>query len=76
MKKTLILIVVFLVGCQGGKRVSPSSSGAVKIIKTSESPPPKAIKASELTPKKEHQAMNVIPKGSAVEPKPKVKTEN
>jgi hypothetical protein len=65
MKKTLILLVVFLTACQGGKKINPNSSGAVKIIRTSELQ----------KPQKEQQAMNVIPKGRVVPSKPQIKSE-
>lgn len=65
MKKTLILLAVFLTACQGGKKVNPNSSGAVNIIR-----------ASEVKPPKEHTTMNVIPKGNAAPTKPKIKSKN
>ena len=36
MKKALILLVIFLTACQGGKKVNPNSSGAVNIIRVSD----------------------------------------
>ena len=66
MKKALILLVIFLTACQGGKKVNPNSSGAVNIIRTSELE----------KPQKEEPAMNVLPKGHAVKAKPLIKSED
>lgn len=59
MKKTLIVLAIFLAGCQGGKRVNPDSSGAVNIIR-----------ASKTKPTEDSNVMNVIPKRGAVKSKP------
>ena len=66
MKKTFILLAVFLTACQGGKKINPNSSGAVRIIRTSELE----------KPQKEEPAMNVLPKGHAVKAKPLIKSED
>ena len=65
MKKTLILLVVFLTACQGGKKINPNSSGAVKIIRTSELQ----------KPQKEEPAMNLLPNGSVVPHKPRISSQ-
>ncbi len=65
MKKTLILLVVFLTACQGGKKINPNSSGAVKIIRTSELQ----------KPQKEEPAMNLLPNGSVVPHKPQISSQ-
>lgn len=62
MKKTLILLVIFLTACQGGKKINPNSSGAVKIIRTSELQ----------KPQKEEPAMSILPNGGVVPHKPNV----
>ena len=65
MKKTLILLVVFLTACQGGKKINPNSSGAVKIIRTSELQ----------KPQKEEPAMTLLPNGSVVPHKPQISSQ-
>ena len=62
MKKALILLVIFLTACQGGKKVNPNSSGAVNIIRVSDLQ----------KPQKEEPAMNILPNGSVVPHKPNV----
>ena len=52
--------------CQGGKKINPNSTGAVKIIRTSELQ----------KPEKEELTMNVLPKGNAVKAKPLIKSED
>ncbi len=55
-----------MTACQGGKKINPNSTGAVRIIR-----------ASELEkPQKEEPAMNVLPKGHAVKAKPLIKSED
>ena len=65
MKKALILLVIFLTACQGGKKVNPNSTGAAKIIRTSELQ----------KPQKEEPAMNILPNGGVVPHKPNVTSE-
>ena len=62
MKKALILLAVLLTACQGGKKINPNSTGAVKIIRTSELQ----------KPQKEEPAMNILPNGGVVPHKPNV----
>ena len=62
MKKALILLVIFLTACQGGKKVNPNSSGAVNIIRVSD------LQKSQ----KEEPAMNILPNGGVVPHKPNV----
>ena len=62
MKKALILLVIFLTACQGGKKVNPNSSGAVNIIRVSD------LQKSQ----KEQPAMNILPNGGVVPHKPNV----
>ena len=66
MKKTFILLAVLFTACQGGKKINPNSTGAVKIIRTSELQ----------KPEKEELTMNVMPKGNAVKAKPLIKSED
>lgn len=62
MKKALILLVIFLTACQGGKKVNPNSSGAVNIIRVSDLQ----------KPQKEEPAMNILPNGGVAPHKPNV----
>jgi len=62
MKKALILLVIFLTACQGGKKVNPNSSGAANIIRVSD------LQKSQ----KEEPAMNILPNGGVVPHKPNV----
>lgn len=57
--------MVFLTACQGGKKINPNSSGAVKIIRTSELQ----------KPQKEEPAMNLLPNGSVVPHKPQISSQ-
>lgn len=57
--------MVFLTACQGGKKINPNSSGAVKIIRTSELQ----------KPQKEEPAMNLLPNGSVVPHKPRISSQ-
>ena len=62
MKKALILLLIFLTACQGGKKVNPNSSGAVNIIRASD------LQKSQ----KEEPAMNILPNGGVAPHKPNV----
>ena len=72
MKKISIALLIFLTACQGGKKVRPSSSGGINIIRTSE------VKAPLPPPPvpREAKTMNVIPNGNTTKKKSKVIGKN